>query len=416
MIKNREFKSCVIFFALLLFWGCASLPQPEEMKAQAANYQLPKLPDEGKALVYVVRPSTDYGFAILHVYIDNKEPASEVGNTKGSQYISFNITPGFHTILSKGENWSEIKVSAKAGDIIFIKQETAMPIFSGARNKLLSLQDYEGKYYLKTLSLNTVNYGNQYYGSKELPAASAAPVIPKGGVAASSVAAPVAASVAASVTPAMPSENQNILGITVGPTDGVRGVRVLTVAPGSACSNVLKPGDKIFVFDLMDPNGTRVGGAKVNANNFQAEVAKIQPGMTVQFLLDPRIFQTVNCTIPEKVSNTPAGLAQSAKSDIFTGTVTGGNFAKGFGFSNINIKLEVTADNGVKDVFFVRSDSKVFDAGGNQIDYEKAHGTKGKKIEIEYFTITDATGGDPSRSDFAFEIGQKGVRVLRLLE
>ena len=185
MIKYRILKSCVIFFALLLFWGCASLPQPEEMKAQAANYQLPKLPDEGKALVYVVRPSTDYGFAILHVYIDNKEPASEVGNTKGSQYISFNITPGFHTILSKGENWSEIKVSAKAGDIIFIKQETAMPILHGARNKLLSLQDYEGKYYLKTLSLNTVNYGNQYYGSKELPAASAAPVIPKGGAAAS---------------------------------------------------------------------------------------------------------------------------------------------------------------------------------------------------------------------------------------
>jgi hypothetical protein len=200
----------------------------------------------------------------------------------------------------------------------------------------------------------------------------------------------------------------------------VRGVRILTVAPGSPCSNVLKPGDKIFVFDLMDPNGTRVGGAKVNANNFQAEAAKIQPGMTVQFLLDPRIFQTVNCTIPASVSNPAAGSVAasgaSAKPDIFIGTVTGGNFAKGFGFSNINIKLEVTDDKGFKDVFFVRSDSKVYDAGGNQIDYEKAHGTKGKKIEIEYFSITDATGGDPSRSDFAFEIGQKGVRVLRLLE
>jgi hypothetical protein len=410
MIKNRGLKSCVIFFALLLFWSCASMPQPEEMKAQAAGYQLPKLPDEGKAIVYVVRPSTDYGFAILHVYIDNKEPASEIGNTKGGQYISFNITPGVHTILSKGENWSEINVSAKAGDIIFIKQETAMPILHGARNKLVSLQDYEGKYYLKTLSLNTVTYGNQYYGSKESVTQSAAPAIPKGGVAS------VAATVGASGAPAMSSENQNILGITVGPTDGVRGVRILTVAPGSACSNVLKPGDKIFVFDLMDPNGTRVGGAKVNANNFQEEAAKIQPGMTVQFLLDPRIFQTVNCTIPASVSNPAAGPAQSARPDIFIGTVTGGNFAKGFGFSNINIKLEVTDDKGFKDVFFVRSDSKVYDAGGNQIDYEKAHGTKGKKIEIEYFTITDATGGDPSRSDFAFEIGKKGARVLRLLE
>ena len=82
----------------------------------------------------------------------------------------------------------------------------------------------------------------------------------------------------------------------------------------------------------------------------------------------------------------------------------------------MNVKLEVTADNGVKDIFFVRSDSKVFDLSGNQIDYEKAHGIKGRKIAIEYFTITDATGGDPTRNDFAFEIGQKGVSILRLLD
>jgi hypothetical protein len=85
------------------------------------------------------------------------------------------------------------------------------------------------------------------------------------------------------------------------------------------------------------------------------------------------------------------------------------------GFSNINIKLDVTDDNGVKDIFFVRSDSKVFDVSGKQIDYERAHETKDRKVAIEYFTITDATGGDPSRSDFAFEIGKKGVRVMRLL-
>ena len=107
---------------------------------------------------------------------------------------------------------------------------------------------------------------------------------------------------------------------------------------------------------------------------------------------------------------------QNEKADTYTGTVTGGNFAKGVGFSNMNIKLEVTADNSDKAIFFVRSDSKVFDASGKQIDYLEAARSKDKKVEIKYFTITDATGGDPSRSDFAYEIGQKGVRVLRFLE
>ena len=116
-------------------------------------------------------------------------------------------------------------------------------------------------------------------------------------------------------------------------------------------------------------------------------------------------------------STTSTGIGtQNEKTDTYTGTVTGGNFAKGVGFSNINIKLEVTADNSDKAIFFVRSDSKVIDAGGNQIDYIKAAKSKDKKVEIKYFTITDATGGDPSRSDFAYEIGQKGVRVLRFLE
>jgi len=61
----------------------------------------------------------------------------------------------------------------------------------------------------------------------------------------------------------------------------------------------------------------------------------------------------------------------------------------------------------IKLFFFVRSDSKVIDASGKQIDYLEASRTKGKKVKIEYFTITDATGGDPSRGDFAYEIGQK---------
>ena len=394
MIKNLAAKSGILFLVFLMLFGCASVPRPDEMKSQVATYKLPRLPEEGKAVVYVVNPSSFAKHAsksgyMFEVFLDNKEPQSEVGATMGQQYIYFNITPGEHRILSKAGNWAEINVSAKAGDIIFIQQDPYMG-FTTLNIKLLNLQDYEGKYYVKTLPQGRIISNNQTYAAT--------------------------ASAASPSASAIPSVNQNILGITVGPTSGVRGVRVITVAPGSPCESVLKPGDTIFALTLIGQGDSIVGSSRVNADNFQAEVSKIQLGMTVKLMVSSRPVVEVSCTIPEGQSNAPRGGVQSAKADTFIGTVTGGNFAKGIGFSNINIKLEVTDDNGVKDIFFVRSDSKVFDVSGNQINYEKAHGIKGKKIAIEYFTITDATGGDPSRSDFAFEIGQKGVHMLHFLD
>ena len=393
MTKNCALKLGIIFFVLLMFLGCASLPRPDEMKAQVANYQLPRLPDEGKAIVYVVNPSSFAKHAsksgyMFEVFIDNKEQQSEVGATMGQQYIYFNITPGEHKILSKAGNWAEINVSAKAGDIIFIQQEPYMG-FTTLNIKLLNLQDYEGKYYVKTLPQGRIISNNQ-----------------------TNAATTSAASPSAS---AIPSENQNILGISMGPTNGVRGIRVIKVSPGSPCERVLKPDDTIFALTLIGQGDSLVGSARVNADNFHTEVSKIQPGMTVKLMISSRPVVEVSCTVPEKQANASMGEVQPAKADTFIGIVTGGNFAKGVGFSNINIKLEVTDDNGVKDIFFVRSDSKVFDVSGNQIDYERAHETKDRKVAIEYFTITDATGGDPSRSDFAFEIGKEGVRVMRLL-
>ena len=155
MIKNFAFKSGILFFVFLLILGCASLPRPDEMKAQVANYQLPRLPNEGKAIVYVVNPSTFAKHAsksgyMFEVYLDNKDSQSEVGATLGQQYIYFSITPGEHKIMSKAGNWAEINVSAKAGDIIFIQQDPYMG-FTTLNIRLLNLQDYEGKYYVKTL-------------------------------------------------------------------------------------------------------------------------------------------------------------------------------------------------------------------------------------------------------------------------
>jgi hypothetical protein len=155
MLKNWAAKLSILIFVFLVIFGCATLPKPDEMKAAVATYQLPKLPEAGKAIVYVVRPSSLGTVIRFNVFIDNQESESEMGYTRGAQYIYFNLMPGDHQILSKAENWAETNVSAKAGDIIFIQQEPSMGIIM-ARNSIFKLQDYEGKYHVKNLELGTI--------------------------------------------------------------------------------------------------------------------------------------------------------------------------------------------------------------------------------------------------------------------
>lgn len=144
-----------ILLALFL-QGCATLPPPETMKAEVQNFQLPKLPEPGKAIVYVVRPSQIGGLVRFNVFLNDQKAESEMGFTRGSQYIYFQVPPGEHRIQSKAENWSEWIVNANAGDIVFIQQEAAMGMLM-ARNTLFKINDIEGKYHVKTLKLGTIH-------------------------------------------------------------------------------------------------------------------------------------------------------------------------------------------------------------------------------------------------------------------
>ena len=140
---------------LVLFTGCANLPSPEVMKAETAGFQLPKLPAAGKAMVYVVRPSVLGGLARFNVFVDDQEAASEMGFTRASQYIYFQLTPGEHKIYSKAENWAETQVSVKAGDIVFIQQDTSMGVIM-ARNAIARIEELQGKYHVKTLTVGNI--------------------------------------------------------------------------------------------------------------------------------------------------------------------------------------------------------------------------------------------------------------------
>jgi hypothetical protein len=103
--------------------------------------------------------------------------------------------------------------------------------------------------------------------------------------------------------------------------------------------------------------------------------------------------------------------------DAFVGTIAKGNLAKGWGFSVINMKIIVTAQDGTEKIFYIREDSLITQTDGTSTNVRKLSGAIiGRKVEIKYAPIRDDTGGSPSGSGFAYEIGQNGVLSLRFLD
>ena len=150
-------RSIVIISLLLLVFvtGCATLPPVDVMKSEAQTYQLPKIPNSDKAMVYIVRPSSLGGLIRFNVFLDDQEDASEMGYTRASQYIYFNLPPGEHKIYSKAENWAETTIVANTGEVIFLQQEPIIGVIM-ARNNLYKIEEYLGKYHVKTLSEGTI--------------------------------------------------------------------------------------------------------------------------------------------------------------------------------------------------------------------------------------------------------------------
>lgn len=151
----NTFKYFAIIFTFIFIHGCATLPSPEQMRAETRDYKLPKYPEQGNAIVYIVRPSSLGGIVKFNVFLDDQNPNSEMGFNRGSQYIYFSVKPGEHTIESKAENWSQWKINVKAGDILYIQQEASMGIIM-ARNTIFKIDEEQGKYHVKTLQLGTI--------------------------------------------------------------------------------------------------------------------------------------------------------------------------------------------------------------------------------------------------------------------
>jgi hypothetical protein len=107
-------------------------------------------PSEGKAIVYILRPSP-LAFTIeFPVYLNGRGAEHLVGTTIAAQYLSFEVEPGDNLLYSEGESWESRLFSAKAGEILFFKQ-SPMQGMTRTRVSLSPMSHEEGEKTLKKL-------------------------------------------------------------------------------------------------------------------------------------------------------------------------------------------------------------------------------------------------------------------------
>lgn len=121
---------------VLIFAACSSTKNIASVVDPVKSLTAP----EGKALVYVVRPSK-VGFLInFKVYCDNEF----IGLTKGKTYIYAYIEPGQHIFMSQAENKDEVDIELEANKTYFLLQIPKMGLIK-ARNRIQVLDESAGR-------------------------------------------------------------------------------------------------------------------------------------------------------------------------------------------------------------------------------------------------------------------------------
>jgi hypothetical protein len=122
----------------LMAVGCASLnTMPPDVDAKVKALQ----PPAGKALVYVVRP-TSLGKPFEGTITANGE---YIGTTQGTLYVYAVLDPGEYKFKASGQdNESEIDVTLEAGKTCYIYQSVYPAVFKGAV-RLSVVDEKEGR-------------------------------------------------------------------------------------------------------------------------------------------------------------------------------------------------------------------------------------------------------------------------------
>src|SRR6267378_7778121 len=109
---------CIVVVAFVA-GGCASVPMASADKDNSAKTFKAK---PGMANIYVYRNET-FGAALkMPVVLDGKL----AGETASKTYFLFEVAPGKHELISKGENDSVLAVTVQDGRNYFVWQEMKM--------------------------------------------------------------------------------------------------------------------------------------------------------------------------------------------------------------------------------------------------------------------------------------------------
>jgi hypothetical protein len=143
-MKKLSLITVVVVFALSGM-GCATA------KLSTADLQSLKQqrPPEGKALVYVVRPTVIGGVVKFTTLCDDQV----MGTTTGNQFLYVVLEPGMHHFESLAENKAKLSLQVEEGRTYFIKQKVQMGIVM-ARTDLELMDESEGRKSLQSLKLS----------------------------------------------------------------------------------------------------------------------------------------------------------------------------------------------------------------------------------------------------------------------
>jgi hypothetical protein len=107
-------------------------------------------PPEGKAIVYIVRPSVVGTIVPFKVSCND----SLIGSTTGNKYLFVVLESNTYKFVSKAENDSELELKVEPEKTYYIEQKPKMGIVM-ARNELILLNNEEGEQKLTNCSIST---------------------------------------------------------------------------------------------------------------------------------------------------------------------------------------------------------------------------------------------------------------------
>lgn len=134
-----------LVICLYISAACSTAKMPASDLEKIRNQS----PPEGRALVYVVRP-TSFGYAaVQNITCDNKD----IGSTTGQRFIYVYLDSGLHKFSVKAENRPELFLQVVPGKTYFIEEKIKLGLMA-ARSELERLEDAAGRSKLRLCKLS----------------------------------------------------------------------------------------------------------------------------------------------------------------------------------------------------------------------------------------------------------------------